>query len=67
MKMLNRQYVAPRVIVSALKGRFTARQLSKAELDRVLTALHETGINDVFNRLCDDTSRFVIDEILEQI
>ena len=65
--MLNRNYIAPRVQVMSMRHRFTGSQLSKGELDRVLTALQETGIKDAFSRLMDDSARFTIDEILELI
>jgi len=49
------------------RGRYTGKPLSKQELARVLTALHETGIRDAFSRLMDDRARMTIDEILELI
>ena len=64
---LNRNYIAPRVQVMTLRGRYTAEPLTKGELDRMLTALHETGIRDAFSRLMDDSARLVIDEILDLI
>ena len=67
MTMLNRNYIAPRVQVMNLRGRFTESPLTKGELARVLTALHETGIRDCFDRLMDDSARLVIDEILDKI
>lgn len=67
MEMLNRNYIAPRVQVQMLRGKFTGTPLTKGELDRVITALNETGIRDAFSRLMDDNSRLVIAEILELI
>ncbi len=65
--MLNRQYISPRVVVANMRSRFTGKPLTKDELNRVLCALENLGIDDCFNRICDDTSRFVVDQILEQI
>ena len=67
MNMLNQRYIAPRVQVMTLKGRATGTPLTKGELDRVLTALRETGIKDAFSRLMDDRARMVVDEILQLI
>ena len=67
MKMALRNYIAPRVQVMNLRNRYTEAPLTKGELERVLTALRETGIRDCFNRLMDDSARLVIDEILDLI
>ena len=65
MNMLNRNYIAPRVQVAGLRGKYTSKPLSKAELDEVLSLLKTKNID--FNRICDDTCRYLIDEILELI
>ena len=67
MKMLNRQHIAPRVQVMTMRRRFTGQPLTKDELAQVLCALQKTGIDDCFNRICDDTSRYLIDQLLDQI
>ena len=65
MTMLNRNYIAPRVQVAGLRGKFTSKPLSKAELDEVLSLLKSRGIE--FNRIADDVGRYLCDEILELI
>ena len=65
--MLNKQYIAPRVVVSNMRSRFTGKPLTKDELAQVLYALEKTGIEDCFNRVMDDNARFTVSQILEQI
>jgi len=67
MNMLNRNYIAPRVQVMNLRSRYTAKPLSKKELAVALTALRDTGIDNIFNRLMDDSARLTMDQILELI
>ena len=63
--MLNRQRIAPRVQVLDLRGRYTGTPLSKAELDRAVTALRNIGID--WTRLTDDSVRFALDLLLEDL
>ena len=63
--MLNRNYIAPRVQVAGLRGKYTSKPLDKAELAEFLSLLESKGID--FNRIIDDTCRYLIDEILELI
>ena len=66
MKMaLNRNYVAPRVLVGQLRQNYSSKPLSKAELDEAVSLLKSRGID--FNRIADDVGRYLIDEILELI
>ena len=65
MTVLNRNYIAPRVQVAGLRGKYTSKPLSKAELDEVLSLLESKGIE--FGRIVDDACRYLIDEILELI
>ena len=64
--MLNRQRIAPRVQVLELRGRYTGKPLTKSELDQVLFALKETGIEQAFSRLIDDSVRYALDELLDE-
>ena len=63
MKMQTRHYIAPRVQVMNLKGRYTSKALSRAELKVALTALKLAGIDPV--RLMDDAARLPLNELLE--
>ena len=65
MKMLNRQRINPRVQVLELRGRYTGTPLTKQELDMAVTALRNIGIE--WTRLTDDSVRFCLDQLLEDI
>ena len=68
MKMLSRQHIAPRVVVSeARERRYTSKALSPTELKAVLSALKLTGIPDAAMRFSDDSARYALDQVLKEI
>ena len=50
-----------------LRSRYTAEPLNKEELALALSALRDTGIENIFNRLMEDSARLTMDQILEII
>jgi hypothetical protein len=58
-----RKYIAPRVLVTELRGRYTSKPFSKSEFQAVLFALKNSGIKDAANRIMDDSARFALDEL----
>ena len=65
MKMQTRHYIAPRVQVMNLRGSYTSKALSAIELKAALSALKLAGIDPV--RLMDDSARYALDTLLEDI
>ena len=62
---MQRHYIAPRVQVMTLRSRYTTKPLTAGELKRALSALKLAGIDPV--RLMDDSARFALDRLLEDI
>ena len=66
--MLNRKLtISPRVLAQDVRGKHKATPLEKAEFDTVVEALKCCGIRNALNRLMDDSVRFALDELIENI
>ena len=62
--MQNRKYnIAPRVLIQELRGKYTSPPLSKVELDILVRAIYQCGVENGFNRMSDDTVRYALDEL----